>query len=599
MPPKGPLTEIVKMGGFFVVRHDRTTHHVSLVQRLEGCLRRQGFEEPRRVDGANYSLRVYPKWNVADDNVVFGRDGDFAFATGTVIYRGRHGAEAIRGVLTDFDPARFDPNDLYGHFCIGVSKGGSLYLFTDRLGLYNVYRDLHDHVYSNSFLAVCESLEAVQVNTQSLYEYVFIETTYGNKTVFEEIESIPAHCIVRISEGVTSLRQKEWVRPGVASGSLDDHVKASLAVARRYFSWIRDCFDGRVVTALSGGYDSRLMLALLREQGVKFSVYVYGKPEKCDVRIASEIARGEGFTLDCIDKSAQPKPERDAFAAIVEKNFYAFDGYPGDGIFDNGSDLSTRIDRSRGGKLMLNGAGAEYLRETWPIARVRLTPLGFVSRCICGYSPDVGTSRFCEDAFLKSLAEKVSGALGSDRSLLGRREMELAWITFQSRYFLSRNCAINNRFSWALLPLLGTEMIAQGLSVPVEYRFSGQLEGGMIREASPALAGYQSQYGHDFLHEAPLRRRVLDALGRLRTTYLPMRYAHRLKNAWRRWRKAKNNFPYYLQTEYLTAVIDPTFPYLSEFLEVDRVVDPKQYTRICTLEYLLQKIRPRVSAGSP
>jgi hypothetical protein len=48
-------------------------------------------------------------------------------------------------------------------------------------------------------------------------------------------------------------------------------------------------FGDRVTCALSGGYDSRLILALLRRHGVSPRVYVYGPPGDKDVELARTI----------------------------------------------------------------------------------------------------------------------------------------------------------------------------------------------------------------------------------------------------------------------------------------------------------------------
>jgi len=575
------------------------TDHAELVQRLEECLHRQGFDEPCRVDQASYSLRLYHKTNVAEENIVFRTGDDFAFSTGTLFYRCLFGREAIGRLLDDFVPNRFDPRDLYGQFCVGINKGGSLYLLTDRLGLYNVYRDVHDRVYSSSFLAVLESLESVRVNAQSVYEYVFTGATYGNKTVFDEIELIAADRTVRISEDIATLPQKEWVVPAVVERSLDAHVEANLAAARKWFSVIRNCFENNVTTALSGGYDTRLMLAFLLEQGMKPSIYVYGGPENSDVRLASQIARAEGFPLAWVDRSALAKPGRDAFPESVEKTFYAFDGYPSDGIFDNGADLLTRIERSQGGKLQLNGIGADYLRECWLLADVRLTPLAFVKRCCRDFSPRSCTSLFCEKTYFECLAEKLATSLGKTGPLLERTEMEHAWITFRCRYWVSRGASLNHRFGWALMPFLGLEIIEECAKVPMKYRFYGRLQGRMIRELSPALARHRSGYGHDFLHEAPLRRRFDEMLARLRKTYLPMLNAYRLKMMLGRLYTTKILCPTCLQPDYVGSVVPATFPHLSEFFRVDQVVDLENYARVCTLEYLFQKCRASLSRCGP
>ena len=104
-------------------------------------------------------------------------------------------------------------------------------------------------------------------------------------------------------------------------------------------------------------------MALLLERGATPSIHVYGRPEDGDVTVAKHVAANEGFALSHVDKSTFAPVEPDDFADVIERNFLAFHGHPPDGLFENGSDLDTRIELSRGGRLMLNGGGGEVFRN--------------------------------------------------------------------------------------------------------------------------------------------------------------------------------------------------------------------------------------------
>ena len=58
-----------------------------------------------------------------------------------------------------------------------------------------------------------------------------------------------------------------------------------------YFAAVAKIFGNRVTSALSGGYDSRLILAMLRRHGVAPHLFVYGNAGDQDVRLATAIAR--------------------------------------------------------------------------------------------------------------------------------------------------------------------------------------------------------------------------------------------------------------------------------------------------------------------
>ena len=90
-----------------------------------------------------------------------------------------------------------------------------------------------------------------------------------------------------------------------------DHVDRVVAALDPVFDSIVGSAGDRIDTAISGGYDSRLILALLRARGVRPRLHVYGSDADSDVRIARQICAGEGLTLEHIDKSRLKLPAAD------------------------------------------------------------------------------------------------------------------------------------------------------------------------------------------------------------------------------------------------------------------------------------------------
>src|SRR3546814_8230025 len=95
----------------------------------------------------------------------------------------------------------------------------------------------------------------------------------------------------------------------------------------RISDWSSDvCSSDLIDSALSGGYDSRLLLALARDAKLAPRLHVYGRPGDSDVVCAQAIARAEGLALHHVDKSTVPQPEPARYPDIVHANYLAFDG---------------------------------------------------------------------------------------------------------------------------------------------------------------------------------------------------------------------------------------------------------------------------------
>src|SRR5262249_28168457 len=141
--------------------------------------------------------------------------------------------------------------------------------------------------------------------------------------------------------------------------SLEASIHHSMEILDRYFVAVASNFGNQVTSALSGGYDSRLILALLRRHGVQPQLYVYGPQSDPEVSLARAIANGEGFALEALDKDRELVFGPDEFGEVAHKNFLAADGYSWAGIFNNGVEADQRAYRVRGNSIALNGGGGE------------------------------------------------------------------------------------------------------------------------------------------------------------------------------------------------------------------------------------------------
>ncbi len=573
------------MGAFLALRRDRNADSTSATaSRIAKCFSAQGFRDRHIIESASWQVLVYRKLNCDHQNFLVEDSDNFIFVTGTFIYREAIGAKALESFFRDFRSGSINWNLLYGHYCIGVCVDRDLQIFVDRAGIYKVYLDSEERVFSSSFLAVLESLRSPHVNEQAIYEYVFQGATYGNDTVVSEISLLGPERRAGPSAADDGGNPGPILRPGFIEADRHSHVERNLSNLRSYFRAVANVFGANIDCALSGGYDTRLLLALLEERGVRPKLHVYGDAGDNDVRVAKLIASGEGVELSHVDKSTYPVVAPDEYPAVVERNFLAFDGWPSDGIFNNGSDLQTRLDRCANAELMLNGGGGEVFRNFFYLPdrpfSVKQLLWTFYSR----FDPKVCTSGFSEEDYLSALARKIRAVLGRDRDHLERSDIEFLYPGFRCRFWMGRNTSVNNRFGWALTPFSDPNIIEDAIRVPLRYKSHGRFEAQLIRILNPRLAGYTSVYGHDFAEDPPISRRIKDMATLLRPPSI-RRYTYRMKMRSRR----GGPVPYYLSEQYIGKTIDQDFPYMSRFFRVHELRDTDQYNRLCTLEYLFQR----------
>jgi len=116
----------------------------------------------------------------------------------------------------------------------------------------------------------------------------------------------------------------EWVNPGnlsqadcleLARCSLLRHIRAAMPL------WEKP------TAGLTGGWDTRAVVALLRASGVEFSARVKGHPEHYDVIIASELAKIAGFDLRVQDYPGLPADNTDDCRRCISRALLWQAGY--------------------------------------------------------------------------------------------------------------------------------------------------------------------------------------------------------------------------------------------------------------------------------
>ncbi len=571
------------MGAFYLAPRTEKPHQSRGI--IEERFRAQGLRCRQHLSTRHWALYIFRKINVDNDNIYIRDSDNFIFSAGTFIYKDNKDAQALALFYTDQERGAIQLDDLYGSYCIGISRDGNLSFLVDRSGIYKIYYNADQRIVSSSFLAVAGSIESRHTNDQATYEYVFQGATYGGETIVREIKILCPDQVIKAGkdiqvENIESESQDIQYKTNL---TLEYYVESNLHALQNLYHTICKIFGDKIDCALSGGYDTRLMLALLRQQGVTPRLHVYGRASDPDVRVALAVAKGENLEIEHIEKSARPKPGMDAFPAVVARNFETFDGYPGDGIFDNGSDLATRMERCAHGEVMLNGGGGEIYRNFFYLRDVRYTIRQILWSFYSRFDPGVCTDRFSQADYLENLANKIRATLGVRGSRLERNQVEFIYPAFRCRFWMGRNTSINNRFGWALTPFVDHNIVRPAMAIPLGYKNHGRFEARLIREISPDLARYPSSYGHGFATDPPLGRVLKDWATYIRPTYL-RKYSYRIRMRKRR------EFPYYLTKTYSGTCIDLKFPYMSQYFKIDKVTDPEHYNRICTLEYLFREL---------
>jgi asparagine synthase (glutamine-hydrolysing) len=570
------------MGMFFLIRN-----LPELELRSAAACRladKMGYSPPEIIKSDEVTLYLYPNLGSSSVEVVTFPNGDFVAVCGTFLFSGSLHVEALHKFYAAFNGDWSILDDTGFNFCVIIRKDGCLSVAGDRFGGYHIYRDAMLNVVSSSFLIATEILDRITVIPQSIFEYVFNGVVSGNDTLIKELTLVPIGASLLFKRATARLQQPR-IEPVHLPSQLgrEELLELSLSILNERFGILAQLFGDKITCALSGGFDSRFILALLRRAGVKPRVYVYGSRDDADVLIASEIARGEGFNLDVIDKSSSPPLRPDDFPEVALENYLIGDGYTWPGIFDNGAERRESASRVAGGAIALNGGGGEIFRNFFYLLDEHFTLRQLVWSFYAQFDPRVCTRRFVNETYFRHIERKVMELVGrSDR--LERPTVEWLYHRFRCRSWDGRVDTINSQFGHTGLPFQNMRITEVGASIPIRWKHHGAFQAEMIARTDRRLASYASSYGYPFLGAPPALARMRNLATYVRPPWM-RRLTYRLKHRWQRQRTSL-----YLGEQYVSQVLPGGVDMMRSFFQMERVRDPHQRARILTLEYLMRRM---------
>jgi asparagine synthase (glutamine-hydrolysing) len=536
-------------------------------------------------------LQLSQKKLVKSEQLLRFPGGDFIAGVGTLFYKGQLGERALRSLWHDFGRPRLF-SDLCGSFAVVLRKNGVVYCFNDYFGNYHVYSNEDGSVISSSFLAVLDTLARVRLSPQALYEYIFDSATYGTETLVQGIERLDASRIYQLSP-----ERMSWAKtvPSVdIPAKFDDQVDRANADLVSYFEMLRESFGDSIVLGLSGGYDSRLLLAAALKAGIRPRLFAGGDAGSADVRIAKALAAGLDLPFEHLDSTALEQPAAERFPAMVAEKLDYYDGAGIRGAINDGEEYRWRLRRLAGAALELNGGGGEIYRDFWKLPNRSIPVRDFVVRVMEFKNLDkiaATTRRFDRDAYRDSLVDKITSYTKTEK--LTREQVAALYTTLRSTYFAGPTNKEMNCLAYSLLPFAEPKLAFPSYRIPLRDKMYGRFEAEMIRRLNPALAAVPSSYGHRFSEPLPWMKRARESVERHCRNLVPLPLVFA---AYRMLRKKSryNSSPYCYSERYLNTIIDPKNLLISEYLDLERLRaldDPFVLSRALTVELLLTSWR--------
>jgi asparagine synthase (glutamine-hydrolysing) len=511
--------------------------------------------------------------------------GRFCTYVGTMLYKGQTGVQATTAILDDVAAGRSGfLESAFGNYSLLIGDKRGMRVHSDPAGLNHIYYSDDLSLVTNSFIAAGCTAPSREFGEQEILEYVLLGAVFGRQSLLAGFELLPARGEIQLNQTGrrVELRDDPWVlaAPSARRVSKDEHIARTIADCDRYFAQVANAFREQVTSALSGGYDSRLVLALLQRHGIASRLFVYGSADDADVRIAKAICRAEGLELQHVDRGAVPALDPPTYWQQQDSVFHGLDGLTQYGFACDPHEISHRRERVSGGLVAVNGGAGEIWRDFWKLPNRHMSARQFVGAVYGGRLAGLYGSGGRPREFLDALSRKVAETTGTDTAeLIPPAVIHSLYARFRVRFWQGKNDSVDNHIGYALSPFAENIFAIPAMQIPTSAKRDGLFERQLIQRVAPRLATYDSSYGYDFVSGPGFTERL--AIKGKRWTPLWIRRLHRRTGG-------DIRRTYYQSPEFVRHRFGDGRLEVEKFLRLDRLRDPLAFSRALAVERMLR-----------
>jgi len=414
----------------------------------------------------------------------------FVFAEGA-----RSGETAIRFFAKELGQSDLGQASavLSGSFVCFVqdNESDASYAFTDGARRKPLYYT--ENAVCSSFLELAKRshLRGADMDPFCLVEFIYTGLQFSRKIFFDQINILDAHEILKITPGISIALEHRAVRDPFQEELPSNPVIAFLDAMEKTVELLRKS-GLRVSVDLTGGLDTRLLVAMLDYFGLEFETAVSGTPDHPDVQISKKVARARGNSHDHhpIYHEVRPTFLWSELGRVVK----AADGM-------NGSHrlYQLALDRKeRGIELTIGGNGGQFYKDGVQWITAFLTRPGikakerllskFVHSGMASWSwkQEIPHNIFCRRLREVSKVYKVyiHNQLKEKCFSLSASKHELADRIFYQYSLRDPRSSIINHYS----PYLDPDCIAIGVNLLKRDRFRHRFHRKVISRLNPQLA---------------------------------------------------------------------------------------------------------------
>lgn len=224
------------------------------------------------------------------------------------------GKHSIDIILQEYEGEGIRFRNIYGSYIILIEnkENKDIFMFSDNSSMSTIFYS--EHNFGDNFIEMIRGMKNPQLNKKILCEYLTLSRGYYFETFVEGIHMLKASCCYEIKEGRIYVRNKNI-------GYLGD--KSIITDISSFFADLaKSISDKKVISALTGGYDSRLVVACLNGR-LNFDLFISGNNEKsAEIKLSKKAAKSIHKELKVLSPDMK-KVDKDE---ILKKTFLVSGG---------------------------------------------------------------------------------------------------------------------------------------------------------------------------------------------------------------------------------------------------------------------------------
>jgi hypothetical protein len=532
------------------------------------------------------------------------RMGSWLLASGTWFHRDNLHSGQERHLLTRYLEVGAEQlaSQLEGFFVIviGDTRTQEVIVVTDLVGSCHAYtRNCHGRLALSGSSLVLAGLDDCQLDPLACQEFLATGTMYEDRTFYAPIRKLAPASIYRFSRGELRSQQRYWSAAGLSPESLESdsavaHLwKALLRAAHK----VGDAF-AKPVCDLTGGYDSRALVAGFLGAGLRFSTTVSGADNSPDVKVSRALAKLVGLPHLHVARSHAGTAEFREALALTDGEYELVEYSAVLGVhrylskhFDisiNGS--FGEIARGYWWELLFPAAGARRKLDVHKVARSRFVPSATPSLL----SPEL---KWDPVPHFAGIIERVNAGLERFPNTF---QLDHAYLMMRMQRWQGRIASSTNQLWPCFSPFLFRSLLEIMLQTKARLRQRSLLVRRMLAQYQPRLAAFPLEHGYPavpftartFYRFTPVVGYYTRAIGSRFLTKTGLRKPAGAPPGSQSWSE-----------EQVRALLDPSTMVIRDMLDPavrgqlergsfpDALSSDKRWLRLLTLEYTLRSLR--------